>query len=187
MNFKQVAMSALTCTALLTGAAKADTPLGYTENGKALFRIDIPDFWTTRIGGPRTLTPPGEDNPRDVARVIGLSPEGGDGVWVGFIVPYGVRNLDEGVEYLREVGPHIVRDSELSEYRKRKIGGRNALTFTGKGRRDGRQVQFTAALIDLPGGRVAFSITVLESGFNASVLEDVNDIYASFRAIGQGG
>ena len=183
MNFRKNLLFTATCLTLLTTPLLADTPMDYTENGKALFRIDVPDFWNVRIGGPRTLTPPGEDEPRNIARVIGLSPEGSDGIWMGFVVPEGISSIDEGVDYMREQGPHLLRDVEISERRARTIGNREALTLTGKGRRNGRQVQFTAVLIDLPGPRVAFSVTVLENGFDTKVLEDVNDIYASFRAL----
>lgn len=183
MRFRKSLLFAATCLAMSTAPLAADTPMGYTQDGKTLFRIDVPDFWNVRIGGPRTLTPPGEDAPREVARVIGLSPEGAEGIWMGFVVPEGIASIEEGVDYMREQGPHLLRDVEISERRSRSIGNRQALTLTGKGRRNGRQVQFTAVLIDLPGPRVAFSVTVLENGFDANVLQDVNDIYASFRAL----
>ena len=183
MSFRKTLFNAATCLAMSAAPLLADTPLGYTQNGNALFRIDVPDFWNVRIGGPRTLTPPGEDTPRDVARVIGLSPEGADGIWMGFVVPEGIASIDAGVDYMREQGPHLLHDVEINERRSRTIGGRQALTLTGKGRRQGRTVQFTAVLIDLPGPRVAFSVTVLENGFDPNVLEDVNKIYTSFRAL----
>lgn len=187
MGVKRTVKCLAACLSLSAAPLFADTPMGYTEHGKALFRIDVPDFWNVRIGGPRTLTPPGEDASREVARVIGLSPEGSEGIWMGFVVPIGISTIDQGVDYMREFGPHLVHDPEVSEQRTRTIGGRQAVTFTGKGRRNGKQVQFTAVLIGLPHNRVAFSVTVLENGFDAAVLEDVNDVYESFRAIGQGG
>lgn len=187
MRLKHMLCGFATCAAMATGPALSDTPIGYREGGKALFVIDVPDFWTARVGGPRVLTPPGEESPRDVARVIGLSPEGADGIWMGFVVPVGLRNLAEGADYMREIGPHLVKDPVVSQRKNRKIGGRDALTISGNGRRNGKSVHFTAVLIDLPHNRIAFSVTVLEKGYDNSVLEDVNDVYASFRAIGQGG
>ena len=183
MSFRKTLLKAATCLAMSAAPLLADTPLGYTQNGKALFRIDVPDFWNVRIGGPRTLTPPGEDEARDVARVIGLLPEGAEGIWMGFSVPQGITSIEDGVDYMREQGPHLLHDVTVSERRSRVIGGRQALSITGKGRRKGRQVQFTAVLIDLPGPRVAFSVTVLENGFDPELLKDVNDIYSSFRAL----
>ena len=105
MSFRKILLKAATCLAMSAAPLLADTPLGYTQNGKALFRIDVPDFWNVRIGGPRTLTPPGEDEARDVARVIGLLPEGAEGIWMGFSVPQGISSIEDGVDYMREQGP----------------------------------------------------------------------------------
>ncbi|WP_139280622.1 hypothetical protein [Shimia gijangensis] len=174
-------LSALGLT-LLTVAASAQTPLSYTEDGKTHFTVSVPDFWEVRVGGPRILIPKGEDAEREVARVFGLKPKSADTVWIGFIVPRGVRTLEEGADYVREIGPHLVRDPVVTKREVRRIGGRTAHSITGKGRRGGRGVQFTAVLIDLPGPHVAFSVTVLENGFDPDLLGGINSVYDSFRA-----
>ena len=84
---------------------------------------------------------------------------------------------------VRELGPQLVHDAEITARETRRIGGRQAQSLSGHGRRNGKAVQFTAVLIDLPGPRVAFSVTILESGFDPALLEGINAVYASFRAI----
>lgn len=168
---------------LAATAATAQTPITYSQQGKALFTVNVPDFWTARVGGPRVLTPPGEDAERPVARVIGLTPEGAESVWVGFSVPKTLRTLEDGAAFVRELGPQLVHDAEITARETRRIGGRQAQSLSGHGRRNGKAVQFTAVLIDLPGPRVAFSVTILESGFDPALLEGINAVYASFRAI----
>ena len=169
--------------ALLAGGAVAQTPMSYTENGKPMFRVDVPDFWEARVGGPRLLTPVGEDAEHEVARVMGLQPEAADNIWVGFIVPQGVRSLEEGADYVREIGPHLMKGTEVTKREVRRIGGRTAHSISGHGRRKGKSVQFTAVLIDLPGPHIAFSVTILENGFDPELLDGINSIYASFKAV----
>ncbi len=160
----------------------AGTSLSYTDGDRPIFSIEVPDFWTARVGGDRRLTPPGEDAPREVKRVIGLLPEQDAGVWVGFSSPAGVRNLAEGEEYARAASQFIVKDPEITKVETRSVSGYPARVAQGNGRRDGRRIHFTAMLIDLPNGRVVFSLTVLAPGYDAAALEDVNAIYNSIQA-----
>jgi len=163
--------------------AAADVPVQYTDGGKALFRVMVPDFWEMRAGGSRMLTAPGDDAAREVPRLIGLSPEAYDDAWVGFIVPRNVRTIEQGKAYMREIGPHLVKNSEVSRSHNNPVAGLPAYTVAGTGKRGGKKVDFTAVLIKMPNGKVAFSVTVLEKGYDPSVLNDINGMYASFRAI----
>ncbi|SFM12324.1 hypothetical protein [Shimia aestuarii] len=162
-------------------AAVADTPVHYRDGSETIFSVDVPDFWTVRVGGSRTLTPPGEDASRDVERVIGLEPESDSGVWVGFVVPEGLRTLDEAADYARSLAPQIAKDTEVTEFESRRIAGYPARVYRGTGRRNGTTVHFTVSLIDLPNGSVIFSMTALHPGYRADALEDVNAIYNSIR------
>ncbi|WP_299352925.1 hypothetical protein [uncultured Shimia sp.] len=176
-------LGAITAAVILMSAslAGAQTPVTYTEHGKALFQVKVPDFWSVRVGGPRTLSPSDDEDTRNVSRVLGMQPEAADNIWVGFIVPDGVRNLEEGADYVRDIGPQLLGEAEVTKREVRRIGGRTAHSITGKGRRNGKGVQFTALLIDLPGPRVAFSVTVLQDGFDPDLLGGINSIYSSFR------
>lgn len=174
---------ALACLALDAGAAQAEMPVTYMDGGRALFHIAAPDFWTVRVGGPRDLEGPGaEDETRPVARVIGLAPTADPHVWLGFISPPDVSDLDGGLAYLRDIGPHLVSKPEVIRRETTRIGGLPARLVAGHGRRRGRVVEFTATVIDLPGGRVAVSVAVIEAGADPALIDDVNAVHASFRA-----
>ena len=54
---------------LAIGAAQAGTPVVYEDDGRALFKLEVPDFWTLRTGGLRDLEGPDADDIRDVSRV----------------------------------------------------------------------------------------------------------------------
>lgn len=162
--------------------AQADTPVSYTENGKALFSFNAPDFWTMHVGGPRELSDPAINQTRSVSRVIGLQPATEPRIWVGFISPSGVKNFADAREYLSEVGPFLVKDSEIDDRADRVIGGRAARTVSGRGKRDGKAVNFTAIAIDLPHDRMAISVVVMEAGLDQDSLAGVNRMFTSFKA-----
>lgn len=167
--------------ALLPGGLQAQTPVTYSDGGRALFHIEAPDFWTMRTGGPRLLTAPDSDETRPTSRIIGLQPTAADDVWVGFVSPHGVATLEQAEDYLRDIGPHLVNDARTTARGPVRIGGRPAMRYTGSGRRNGRAVSFTAVTIDLPGPRVAVSVTVIEAGADPVWTGYINAIYASFR------
>ncbi|MBO9451973.1 hypothetical protein J7426_16990 [Tropicibacter sp. R16_0] len=176
------ATALVVATALSATVAKADMPVTYVEDNRALFHVSAPDFWQVRAGGPRAITPPGSDEARLINRVIGFEPVAEKGVWVGFMSPNGVSTFDGAVEYLRNIGQSIVEDPILDDSKPTRIGGLPAQKYAGHGRRGGKSVNFTAVLIDLPGNRVAISLAISEAGANAELISDVNAIYDSFRA-----
>lgn len=175
----------LACAALFAAqSAVAETPVTYTDNGKALFSFSAPDFWTVHVGGNRALTDSQTEETRTVSRVIGLQPETEPGLWVGFISPLNVRTFDDVRDYLTDIGPFLVKDAIVGSRKSRRIAGRAARTISGSGRRDGKAVNFTAVAIDLPGNRMAVSVVVMEAGLDPASVNDVNRIFASFRAGG---
>lgn len=167
---------------LAASTAGADTPVSYTEGGSTLFTFDAPDFWTVHVGGPRDLADPRTRDTRPVNRVIGLQPATGQGVWVGFVSPPGVRTFSDARDYLAEIGPFLVKDSVVERRGERVIGGRAARTLAGHGRRNGRVVNFTAVAIDLPRDRMAIAVVMIEAGSPTDGIAGVNRMFASFRA-----
>ncbi|MBB94552.1 MAG: hypothetical protein CML68_08120 [Rhodobacteraceae bacterium] len=158
-------------------------PVSYTEGGRALFHFEAPDFWTVRAGGPQELAgPDADDAPRPVARVIGLEPTAEPHVWMGFVSPVGISDLEGGVAYLAEIGPHLVKSPEVTRRKDTVLNGMPARVIAGTGRRRGRGVEFTATVVDLPNGRVAVSVVVFEAGANTQLVADVNAVLASLRA-----
>ena len=167
---------------LTPSLAQADMPITYKADGQALFTLTVPDFWSARAGGGRSLTAPGSDETRHINRLIGLKPVADTGIWMGFISPHGVSNFEDALEYLRGVGPFLVKDPQVQERGRITIGGLPAGRVTGTGRRDGKAVSFTAVVIDLPRNRMAVSVVVMEAGVNPDLVSDVNAVFASFRA-----
>lgn len=183
--FKKRASAAFSAgmLAALPVAAAADMPVTYKDQGRSLFAVNVPDFWSVRAGGSRELTAPGTGETREVGRVIGLRPTAEEGLWMGFLAPEGVRSQEQAMRYLSEIGPFLLRDAAVTEQGAIRIGGRPAGRITGTGTRGGRTVNFTALTIDLPRGRVAISVVVMEAGVNPDLVSDVNDIFASFRPV----
>ncbi|UUV04901.1 hypothetical protein [Ruegeria sp. YS9] len=165
------------------GSAFADTPVTYTEDGRALFRFDVPDFWVLRTGGPREIEDTGSDDPRAVARVMGLRPVTDDMVWMGFVSPAGVATIQDGVRYLQDIDKFLVKDPTITSTSDTRIGGLPARVYRGTGRRDGKGVSFTAIVIDLPRNRVAIAVAILRDGANPDYADDLNAVFASFQSL----
>ncbi|NOD77352.1 hypothetical protein GS646_05965 [Ruegeria sp. HKCCD4315] len=161
----------------------ADTPVTYTEDGRALFRFSVPDFWVLRTGGPREIEDSELGDTRGVSRVMGMRPVTDDTVWMGFVSPDGVASIQDGVRYLQDIDKFLVNDPTVTSTSDTRIGGLPAKVFRGTGRREGRGVSFTATLIDLPRGRVAVAVAILRDGANPDYADDLNAVFASFRSL----
>ncbi len=169
------------------GALQAGTTVTYSDDGRALFRFEAPDFWTVRTGGTRSIEAPGSGEMRLVERVIGLRPTADPKVWVGFVAPGGAMGFSGAEKYLGSIGPFILDDAEVERIRRLTIGGRPARAFDGRGRYKRRQVAFTALAIALPERRMAIAVVVLEPGAAPGEVAAINAMLRSFRAIEQGG
>ncbi|NOD62951.1 hypothetical protein GS622_06475 [Ruegeria sp. HKCCD6109] len=161
----------------------ADTPVTYTEDGRALFRFSVPDFWVLRTGGAREIEDSELGDTRGVSRVMGMRPVTDDTVWMGFVSPDGVASIQDGVRYLQDIDKFLVNDPTVTSTSDTRIGGLPAKVFRGTGRREGRGVSFTATLIDLPRGRVAVAVAILRDGANPDYADDLNAVFASFRSL----
>lgn len=161
--------------------AAAETPVTYTDEGRALFSFSVPDFWVVRTGGPREIEDTELGDPRAVARVMGVRPITDDTVWIGFVSPSQVRTIAGGLEYLRDIDKFLVNEPSVSEIADIRVGGLPAQVIRGTGTRDGRGVNFTATVIDLPRDRVAVVVAVLRDGADPAYVDDLNAVFASFR------
>ncbi len=162
-------------------AASADTPVTYTDDGHALFRFDVPDFWTLRTGGIREIEDTQLGDPRAVARVMGMRPVTDDNVWMGFVSPSGVKNIADGLRYLEDIDKFLVKEPTVTSTSDRRIGGLPARVIRGTGNRDGKGVNFTATVIDLPRDRVAIVVAILRNGADPAYADTLNAVFASFQ------
>lgn len=173
---------ALAACLLSAAAATAQTPISYTEGGRALFSFTVPDFWSVRTSGPREVGWPDSDEVSQVARVLAMQPTADNTVWMGFISPPNVRSFPEARTYMGEVGKFLALDATVGEPVLRRIGGRPAEVYRGTGRRYGRALSFTIALIELPRNRVAIGVAVMAAGADPGFVDEMNGVFASFRA-----
>ncbi len=174
------------CAALWLGAvapASADTPVTYTDAGRALFSFAVPDFWAVRTGGPREIEDTELGDPRAVARVMGLRPVTDDNVWMGFVSPAGVASIEGGLRYLEDIDKFLAKDPTVTSTSDTRIGGLPARVIRGTGTRDGSGINFTATVIDLPRDRVAVIVAILRDGADPAYVDVLNDVFASFRAL----
>ncbi len=174
------------CAALWLGAlapASADSPVTYTDTGRALFSFSVPDFWAVRTGGPREIEDTELGDLRAVARVMAIRPVTDDNVWMGFVSPAGVTSIEGGLQYLEDIDKFLVEDPSISSTSDTRIGGLPARVIRGTGTRDGRGINFTATVIDLPNGRVAVVVAILRNGADPAYVDDLNAVFASFRAL----
>lgn len=176
------------CTACILGwltgmsPASADTPVTYKDGDRSLFSFSVPDFWTLRTGGPREIDDTELADPRAVARVMGLRPVTDDNVWMGFVSPAGVATIGDGLRYLQDIDKFLVKEPTITSSSDTRIGGLPARVIRGTGTREGRGINFTATIIDLPQSRVAVAVAILRDGADPAYAEVLNDVFASFRA-----
>ncbi len=178
--------SALTACAAIWLAAipvKAETPVTYTDAGQALFRFAVPDFWALRTGGPREIEDTELGDARAVSRVMGIRPVTDETVWMGFVSPTGVSDIQGGIRYLEDIDKFLVKEPSITSTSETRIGGLPARVIRGTGHRDGRGVNFTATVIDLPKGRIAIAVAILRDGADPAYVDDLNDVFASFQSL----
>ncbi|MEP0961902.1 MAG: hypothetical protein ABJG75_08845 [Roseobacter sp.] len=180
-RLKTVAFHVVLLSAPCVGLA--GTTAVYTDGPKALFSVEVPDFWSLRTGGLRDLEGPDADDIRDVSRLFGMTPNGHEGVWVGVIAPHDVSTLGEAKAYLQDIAPFLVQDAIVSPSEPRRVGGLPASSLKGRGHRNGKSIDFTVLAIDLPSDRIAIAVVIFEAGADLDPLGDINAMLASIRAI----
>ncbi len=180
--FTLVAVVATGALSMVPQFAHSETEVVYSDAGQNIFEVTVPDFWTLRAGGQRDIAPSSDDAFRPIARVFGLTPESDSGVWVGLMSPPHLRTLEDAKDYARSLSGQLAKTTEITSTENRKVAGYPAFVVEGNGRRDGRAVNFTAAVLELPRNRVVLGLTVLERGYDPNALTDVNAILQSIQA-----
>lgn len=179
---RYLAISAIAGLSLFSQPVQAEAVATLRDGGKSLFSFSVPDFWTLQTGGRQLLTLPGSEETRPVPQILSIRPTEDPTVWMGFFSPAGVANISEGRTYLRSVGKFIGSDPTITDRFTRKIGNRDAQIIQGTTRRDRMDLQFSIAIIDLPGSRIAIGASVIEDGTEPEFYDEMNAVYDSFRA-----
>lgn len=137
----------------------------YETQGRALFRFEVPDGWQMLAGFdvPAAAMPAGDGSP--MPRIMSvLPPEEATIMWTGLWAPTKVRRLEAAPDYVRELAPYLLNDGEITYSDTREVNGLAARVISGIGTRDGRDVDFAMAGIQVADDRVAFIAFIGEPG-----------------------
>lgn len=166
---------------LTAGVSLAEVTVTYETGGRNLFSVQAPDDWIVTTGGFVNQFDRETKARRDVPRVLGIAPEIDPRVWVGLFSPDGVATFEDAVTYIKSLDRTLVDDPVVAQTTDRQIGGRKARNYTGSGTRDGRHVDFTLVLIDMPGNRMVIGVVLDENGARAPYVDQLNSIFQSFK------
>ncbi|MCT8161378.1 hypothetical protein [Pseudoruegeria sp. SHC-113] len=178
----EAARRAVLAAAVFAGMAlpaAADILASYETGGRDLFSVRVPDNWVVSAGGFEARQAP--EGIGAVPRVLGLRPEEDPRIWVGFVSPDGVATIAEAEAYIQSLDLRLVEDPQVGAPERVVIGGRSARTYTGTGTREGRPVNFTIALIDMPGARTVIGVIVGENGARGLYRDEITALVRSFR------
>ncbi len=179
----RVACASVLSLGFMTAPSLAEVTATYDGGGRDLFNIAVPDHWVLATGGFENYASEASEKPA-VPRVLGMRPENDNRLWVGFLSPDGVSNVAQAGSYIRNLDKRLVESPQIEEKRTTSIGGRSATYFHGEGQRNGKPVDFTVGVIDLPSNRVAIFVIAGEHGARSLYRDELNDIVRSFR-VGQ--
>lgn len=177
--------------AVLVGAqsasieATADVTAIYGVGDTPLFSIAAPDDWVLTTG--RETNPNEGEASALFPRVLGMHPENDRSLWIGMFSPEGVSDIPGAEAYIRNLDGFLVEDPKIAFERETLIEGRPAKFFRGGGTRDGRDVEFSLSLIQLPNERVVIGVFVGEDGARQAYAPVIDGIVASFRSVSGGG
>ncbi|WP_424970267.1 hypothetical protein [Dinoroseobacter sp. S76] len=166
----------------LASPASADLRISYADGDRPLFSVAVPDFWSIETGGARAISPPGEEAALPVPQIVTLRPTVEPDVWMGFFSPPGISTLEGGLDYLSEIEKFMAAEPEITSISKGQVAGMAARIIKGTGRRDGSDIAYTIAVVDLPGARVAIAAAVAETTAAPALIDEINRVFASMRA-----
>lgn len=154
--------------------ALAEVRITYDAAGQALFSVAAPDNWIVTTGGEAL----DEGRPR----VIGMHPEDDFSLWIGFFSPSEARTIEDAEEYVKSLGPRIVKNAAVERQKDGTLGGMPARLYTGTGTRGGAPVDFSVGIVSLPGGRQVIGIFLGEYGARTVYQTEIDAIAQSLMA-----
>ncbi len=173
----------LTLWFAVPGAAPAQTPITYAQEGRAIFSVAMPDFWIARSGGPRVFEDP-DLGQRQIRRILALQPETNSAAWIGLASPEGITTLDDATAYVANLGQFLVQDPVVGNRFETRLGGLPARVINGQGTREGQRLRFSVVMADLPGDRIAVMVALATPEAGAGVLDEIRSVLRSIRAGG---
>lgn len=166
--------------AALAGQGLAEE-VSFVTDGGALFNFDAPEGWLVRDGFESTRGRP--EGVRPEAQLISLLPPEEELImWTGLWAPPDVRSFAEARAYLGKAVPRLLEAPESTYNDSRTIGGMPARVWSGVGFRDGRDMDFSFAAIQIARERIALVAFIGEPAawdrHEASLIAVLNSIEA---------
>lgn len=160
--------------------AKADVRVIYDGGFGELFSVSMPDGWTVTSG----LRPGADPDAPEQPRVLGMTPEDDLSIWMGFLSPPGIANLEDAVDYVEGVSRQIVQDPVVELSEDFVLDGRPGHLYAGTGTRQEAPIDFGVAVIDLPGDVVVIGLFIGEFGAREAYQEEIDFVTSSFKVMG---
>ncbi len=180
------ALSGIATAMLLSaaGQALAGVPLIYRDSGTNVFRFEVPDNWTARVGFEvaASAMPAGEV---PAPRIVSLMPEeGADRMWTGLWSPPGVVGIDGGAAYAKTLDTKLLDKAAIETTRDVDLPGGKARIWGGSGTRLGQKVVFNVAVVALPDNRVVVGAFVGAPELRDALNDELQAILASITSEG---
>lgn len=164
----------------LAAPAAADVRVIYDGGFGELFSVAMPDGWVVTSG----LRPGTDPDAPDQPRVIGMTPEDDLSVWLGFLSPPGISDLDAAIAYVEGVSAEIVQNPVVELSEDITVDGRPGHLYAGTGTRQDAPIDFGLAVIDMPGDVVVIGLFIGEFGAREIYQEEIDYVTSSFKLIG---
>jgi len=141
------------------GLAQAQVSIVYSAQGKQYFTMNIPDDWRVNVGnenGPERTS--ADEGPK--FRLITAMPGDKTSLWFGMWVPTDVSNFKEAKEYIDSLGVELLTNVVTTERKFETLNGMAVYYASGTGKKEGENMDFYAAFVQLSEKIVAIAIYI---------------------------
>ncbi|MEL6236170.1 MAG: hypothetical protein AAFR46_17375 [Pseudomonadota bacterium] len=175
-------LTGLAAAGLLAVAAPAaaDVRVIYDGGFGELFSVAMPDGWVFASGIRPGTDPDAPNQPR----VIGMNPEDDLSIWLGWLSPPGISDLDAAIAYVEGVSAEIVTDPVVELSQDITVDGRPGHLYAGTGIRQDAPIDFGVAVIDMPGDVVVIGLFIGEFGAREVYQAEIDYVTSSFKVMG---
>ncbi|MEM9196777.1 MAG: hypothetical protein AAGD12_02895 [Pseudomonadota bacterium] len=164
----------------IAAPAQADVRVIFDGGFGELFSVAMPDGWVVTSG----IRPGTDPDAPDLPRVIGMTPEDDLSVWLGWLSPPGISDLDAAIAYVEGVSAEIVQSPVVELSEDITVDGRPGHLYAGTGIRQEAPIEFGVAVIDMPGDVVVVGLFIGEFGAREVYQAEIDYVTSSFKVMG---